>query len=44
MSNLVWLYVALLITFGAIGGYVGLLVSRQRSLERRLAELQNREH
>jgi CcmD family protein len=44
VSNLVWLYVALAITFGAIGGYVALLISRQKHLEERLAELQRRMH
>lgn len=44
MSNLVWLYVALAIMFGAIGGYVALLISRQKHLEQRLSELQKRSH
>lgn len=44
MSNLAWLVVALVITFGAIGGYVTLLVRRQKSLEKRLVELQDPAH
>ena len=44
MSNLAWLYVALAITFGAIGGYVTLLVSRQKHLEKRLEKLQRAPH
>jgi len=44
MSNLAWLYVALIITFSAIGGYVALLLARQKHLEERLRGLQKDEH
>jgi CcmD family protein len=42
MSELMWLFVALLAVWAGIGGYALTLGARQRRLERRLDELARR--
>ncbi|MBA3432380.1 MAG: CcmD family protein [Actinobacteria bacterium] len=42
MSDLVWLFVAFLAVWAGIGGYLLTIGSRQRRLERRLADLDSR--
>ena len=42
MSDVAWLFVAFLAVWVGIGGYLVTIESRQRRLERRLAELNAR--
>ena len=44
MSNLAWLYVALATVAVAIGGYIGLLLTRKKALKERLQALRSPEH
>ncbi|MQA99410.1 MAG: CcmD family protein [Actinobacteria bacterium] len=43
MSNETWLLIAFLAVWVAIGGYLWTLAARQRRLERRLSELNDRD-
>ena len=43
MSNLAWLFIAVMIVWIAIGAYLVSLSFRQRKLEARMAEMSNSE-
>ncbi|MDQ4028756.1 MAG: CcmD family protein [Actinomycetota bacterium] len=43
MSDVAWLFIAFMAVWAGIGVYLVTLAARQRSLERRLAELDRRD-